>query len=255
MTYYHGRENAPLVFSGTSIWDFRRSDCVALVDFVLARLWGLSKSTPTYAPRAVAPSLARRPAVDHVADHPATARVGPGSRSAPQHSSAGANGSHRMTRKAGRDRLIPVLVLLALALAAGAGSLSVAQRAAGRDAAAVLAHPGLGPAGGVAGRLGALPQPLPRGAWSPGPTASAQRPRTLTVRFLRNRRVEARPDFGGYRVYRGTNSADTTTMMLVRRYSVNAGRLAAVALLAGGHDDPAARCRSCAAGPWSTTAS
>jgi hypothetical protein len=58
MTYYHGRENAPLVFSGTSLWDFRRQDCVALVDFVLGRLWGLSKST-LYAPRAVAPSLAR----------------------------------------------------------------------------------------------------------------------------------------------------------------------------------------------------
>jgi hypothetical protein len=62
MTYYHGRENAPLVFSGTSLWDFRRQDCVALVDFVLGRLWGLSKST-LYAPRAVAPSLARRGAV------------------------------------------------------------------------------------------------------------------------------------------------------------------------------------------------
>jgi hypothetical protein len=51
MTYYHGRENAPLVFSGTSLWDFRQQNCQALVDFVLGRLWGLSKSAPQYAPR------------------------------------------------------------------------------------------------------------------------------------------------------------------------------------------------------------
>jgi hypothetical protein len=55
MTYYHGAENAPLVFSGTNIWDFRRQDCVALVDFVLGQLWHLEKHT-LYAPRAVAPA-------------------------------------------------------------------------------------------------------------------------------------------------------------------------------------------------------
>ena len=60
MSYYHGLENAPLVFSGTDIWTFRRQDCVALVDFVLGRLWGLSKSTLYNAPRVVAPSLVRR---------------------------------------------------------------------------------------------------------------------------------------------------------------------------------------------------
>ena len=60
MTYYHGLENAPLVFSGTDIWSYRRQDCVALVDFVLGRLWGLSRNAP-YVPRAVAPSLVRRP--------------------------------------------------------------------------------------------------------------------------------------------------------------------------------------------------
>jgi hypothetical protein len=45
----------------------------------------------------------------------------------------------------------------------------------------------------------------------------------VTVRFLRNRRAEARSDFGGYRIYRGTSTADTTTMVLLRRFSVNAG--------------------------------
>jgi hypothetical protein len=44
MTYYHGRDNAPLVFSGTSIWDFRRQHCVALADFVLGQLWNLPKN-------------------------------------------------------------------------------------------------------------------------------------------------------------------------------------------------------------------
>lgn len=60
MTYYHGLENAPLVFSGMSIWDFKREDCQALVDFVVNRLWGLPKTTLYTAPRAAAPSLARR---------------------------------------------------------------------------------------------------------------------------------------------------------------------------------------------------
>ena len=75
MTYYHGQENAPLVFSGMSIWDFRRQDCLGLVDFVLGRLWHLSKSTLYTAPRAVAPSLARRTAVPT----PQTPRRLPGS--------------------------------------------------------------------------------------------------------------------------------------------------------------------------------
>ena len=75
MTYYHGRENAPLVFSGMAIWDFRRQDCLGLVDFVLGRLWGLSKSTLYTAPSAVAPSLTRRVAVPT----PQTFRRPPGS--------------------------------------------------------------------------------------------------------------------------------------------------------------------------------
>ena len=50
MTCYHGRDNAPLVFSGISIWDFRRQHCAALVDFVLGRLWNLPKNA-SYASR------------------------------------------------------------------------------------------------------------------------------------------------------------------------------------------------------------
>lgn len=50
-----------------------------------------------------------------------------------------------------------------------------------------------------------------------------QQPRTVTVRFLRNRAAEARPDFGGYRVYRMEGAPDTSRAVLVRRFSINAG--------------------------------
>ena len=61
-----------------------------------------------------------------------------------------------------------------------------------------------------------------------GPLADslANRPRTITVRFRRDRRVEARPDFGGYRIYRVQNytgPADTSRMMLIRRFSRQTG--------------------------------
>jgi len=42
MTYYRGGNNAPVLFSGFSIWDYRRSDEQALVDFVLQDVWGLT---------------------------------------------------------------------------------------------------------------------------------------------------------------------------------------------------------------------
>ncbi len=45
--------------------------------------------------------------------------------------------------------------------------------------------------------------------------------RTISVRFLRNRRAEARPDFAGYRVWRVTGVPDTSQMTLVRRFSMN----------------------------------
>jgi hypothetical protein len=50
MTYYHGRDvtasgktRSYNVFSGFPIWDFRRVEQVALVDFVLQELWGLTR--------------------------------------------------------------------------------------------------------------------------------------------------------------------------------------------------------------------
>jgi len=47
------------------------------------------------------------------------------------------------------------------------------------------------------------------------------RARTLTLRWLRDREVERRPDFGGYRIYRMVNSPDTSKAVLLRRYSLN----------------------------------
>jgi hypothetical protein len=52
MTYYHGAENTPLIFTGFNIWSFQRVQCKQLVDYVLQQMWGLSP--------APAPSLARR---------------------------------------------------------------------------------------------------------------------------------------------------------------------------------------------------
>ena len=57
----------------------------------------------------------------------------------------------------------------------------------------------------------------------PQPDSIEERPRTVTVRFRRDRRAEARPDFGGYRLYRVVNRPDTTLMMLIRRFSRQRG--------------------------------
>ena len=43
MTFYHGSENGPVVFSGLDVWDFTWSDAQALVDFVLQDIWDMQK--------------------------------------------------------------------------------------------------------------------------------------------------------------------------------------------------------------------
>src|SRR5437867_4961252 len=67
----------------------------------------------------------------------------------------------------------------------------------------------------------------PRACWrhyqSAPPDSIQERPRTITVRFRRDRRIEARPDCGGYRIYRVVNRPDTTQTTLIRRYSRQAG--------------------------------
>lgn len=55
MTYYHGVENPPLMFSGFDIWSFTREDCQALVDFVLQDVWGLARQAPAVPVAAVRP--------------------------------------------------------------------------------------------------------------------------------------------------------------------------------------------------------
>jgi hypothetical protein len=57
----------------------------------------------------------------------------------------------------------------------------------------------------------------------PLPDSISKRPRTLTLRFRRDRRAEARSDFGGYRIYRVVNLPDTTYMVLIRRFSRQSG--------------------------------
>jgi hypothetical protein len=67
------------------------------------------------------------------------------------------------------------------------------------------------------------------GSFGPRPDSLRRQPRTLSVRWLRDRRAEARPDFGGYRLYRMVNTSrpdggpDSTHAELIRRFSVNTG--------------------------------
>ncbi|HET9328161.1 MAG TPA: hypothetical protein VFQ05_15445, partial [Candidatus Eisenbacteria bacterium] len=43
MTYYHGFESGPVVFSGFPVWYYQRRQGQKLVDFVLQDIWGLTK--------------------------------------------------------------------------------------------------------------------------------------------------------------------------------------------------------------------
>jgi hypothetical protein len=44
MTYYHGFENPPFVFSGFDLWTWSRQDAAGLVDFVLHEIWGMNRT-------------------------------------------------------------------------------------------------------------------------------------------------------------------------------------------------------------------
>ena len=41
------------MFLGASIWDYRRTQCQALVDFVLGSMWGMTKSSMVSQPSAI----------------------------------------------------------------------------------------------------------------------------------------------------------------------------------------------------------
>ena len=43
MTYYRGLECGPVIFSGFPIWYFQRAQAIQLVDFVMQRVWGLTR--------------------------------------------------------------------------------------------------------------------------------------------------------------------------------------------------------------------
>ena len=45
MSYYHGNEANQFVFSGFAPWGYARQDCMALIDFVLQDIWGLSRES------------------------------------------------------------------------------------------------------------------------------------------------------------------------------------------------------------------
>jgi hypothetical protein len=61
------------------------------------------------------------------------------------------------------------------------------------------------------------------GGFRAGADSIRARPRAITVRWLRDPIMEQRPDFGGYRIYRGFYTADTARFELIRRFSVNSG--------------------------------
>jgi hypothetical protein len=61
MLYYHGRENAPFVYTGFEPWDYTRADCQGLVDLVLGDIWKLAKTPGASARPAGAPVRVQRP--------------------------------------------------------------------------------------------------------------------------------------------------------------------------------------------------
>lgn len=67
------------------------------------------------------------------------------------------------------------------------------------------------------------------GTFGPRPDSLRRQARSLSVRWLRDRRAEARVDFGGYRIYRivapldQAGNPDTSVAVLLRRYSLNPG--------------------------------
>ncbi len=83
MTYYHdGGDNAPFMLTGFNLWNFRRSQCVELVDFVLQQLWGMTREAPAPGPAALAPANPLPPAgrLTRPREVPATAAARSGAR-------------------------------------------------------------------------------------------------------------------------------------------------------------------------------
>ena len=115
-----------------------------------------------------------------------------------------------------RFPFLSLFALLALALVAGAGTAR----------AQTSAYPSISVwsiAGGWNDSSSVFPNRCIGAFRGPLPDSVAERARTVTVRFLRDRLAEARPDFGGYRLYRMINTPDSSRALLIRRFSLNAG--------------------------------
>jgi hypothetical protein len=75
MTYYHGSAVPQgMVFSGINIWFFKRTQCQALVDFVLQELWGMQRNPESRRVAAVAATRAARLARRFRQDRPTGAK-------------------------------------------------------------------------------------------------------------------------------------------------------------------------------------
>jgi hypothetical protein len=121
-------------------------------------------------------------------------------------------------------RFALVAAVTALALVAGAPAPSRAQVHCFPDSVmafpriGVCAFPGIYQDASVSDPLYCI-----SGSTSPFADSIQHVARAISVRFKRDRLAEARPDFGGYRIYRATNEPDSAKMILVRRYSRQPG--------------------------------
>ena len=106
------------------------------------------------------------------------------------------------------------MIVLALAFTAGAG-LRAAQAQPGFPKIPVWAYAGAFQDSSSFNRFRCV------GSFGVRPDRLREQPRTITVRFHRDRRAEARPDFAGYRIWRAVGSPDTAQMVLIRRFSLN----------------------------------
>ncbi len=131
-------------------------------------------------------------------------------------------------RMEGRGLQYGILLLLAPVLAAGAGIAPAARAQEAGESASQFWHVPVWVQAG-AWQDSTLLYPRREGGTFQGPLRNASgridslrtQSRTVTVRFLRNLEAEGRGDFGGYRLYRVTNSPDTSALVLLRRYSLN----------------------------------
>src|SRR5690348_15364752 len=117
-----------------------------------------------------------------------------------------------------RDRRVNVVshISLVLALALGAGAWAApASAQPGFPKIPLWAFPGAFQDSSLFNRFRCV------GSFGPMADSIREQARTISLRFHRDRRAEARPDFAGYRIWRVTGTPDTGQMVLIRRFSLN----------------------------------